>query len=265
MPKKQFKLTKKNYYDPLRPHLSYTQLKTYLKSPVLYKLRYVDKTNKFHGSDSVKFGKLFDALLTDPVESSKFHVGVCRKDMSEDEKQYTVTENTYKEAESLAAYVQEQPFWQSSKETQVVLQGRLHNTDVCGLADAIIVTPQGPAIIDLKTTNESRMKSDKAWYYHVLDYGYHIQAGLYRKLYLQQHGEVVDFYHAVCCVDADNMPHVKLYKFPDELCKAGLDLADIAINGIRNNVFVEDSVDWNQTKMLSNENQYGDHLQEVFE
>ncbi len=264
---KQFKLTQKNYYSHDRPHLSYSQLKTYLKSPALYKLRYIDRTNKLKISDPIKFGKLVDAALTDEETFKKFSISEGKRGLSEAEKEWLVTETIWQNAATLASYIEQQPVWDSPKMNQVILTGTLNETLVCGLADTIMTLPSGNVLLDIKTTSESKMRSAKTWFYHCLDLGYHIQAGLYRELYLQQTGELVDFYHLVACVDSDGMPHAKLFKFEDEMCKQGLDLAAIAIDGIKAGVFDEEQVTWDSTQSLrlNDEETYGDDLQEVFE
>lgn len=262
---KDFKLTKSNYYSPDRPHLSYSQMKTYLKSPRLYKLRYIEKTNKLKMSDPIKFGKLVDAALTDEKVFTKFSISEGKRGLTEEEKEWIVSETLFQNALTLSNHIFEQPFWKVRKAFQVVLQGELNGQKVSGLADAILKTPVGDWILDIKTTSEMKMKNEKSWFYHSIGLGYHIQAGLYRELVLQQTGKLVDFVHLVCCVDSDGMPQAKLYRIPDELCAQGLALASIALDGIVAGNFEQEKLTWDSVKDLQINTPYDNDLQEVFE
>lgn len=198
MTDRNFTLTKDNYFDPSRPHLSVSQVKCYLKSPDLYYRRYVLKDPKaqFVPTPSMVKGSLVDDLVT--RGQTDIQKKVTKK---EDPELYAaqqdldpsllITSAQYDEAMEVVEELKRQPIWcdnVAGSEFQVLLENYLSPTKgrlvpICGLVDRVSVDPETGIhrIIDLKVTAPGNQKHFR---HFAVEMGYDMQLAVYRWLYV---------------------------------------------------------------------------------
>lgn len=250
-----YKLTQKNYFAKDRPHVSYSMIKDFLSSPALYKKRYVLREPRSPMTDSMKFGSLVDAMLTNPSEAKKYYGGKKERGSSAEEDRYRVSEDAYAEAKMLADYVRSQPFWNAGvKDYQVVVEGTIAKAPVCGMIDAVFCTDEEPVLLDLKCTNSRAMSSANSWKWQVLDFGYHLQAAMYCELWRQRTGILPRFVHVTACVDGNGMPRARLYELPF----VGLSEIERGISGILSGDFDDPPVEWDGIELIQITQTYDD-------
>lgn len=261
MPKK-FVLTRETYYSPKRPHLSQSQIKDYLKSPRLFKAKYIDKTIERKTTPAMQVGKAFDAFLSDPYEASLYRI----KERGE-KSPYALTEAEYTEASMKAEEVKRHKFWtvhptrtlfQVPLEAAILRDGTFVTVKeakrrkeeyvlVCGLLDRLDLMGTFALCSDFKSTNPNAMSSPRKWYFHALDAGYHYQFAMYRELirvnYPEYIGKEIPCAHITACIE-DGLAYAALFSIPTKTLDEALpDIVRAAWN-IQDGWFPEEKLDW---------------------
>jgi hypothetical protein len=269
MPRKKFVLTNETYYDPKRPHLSYSRIVDYIKSPRLYKAKYVDGTVERKVTPAMLVGKAFDAHLTDPVESQKYYIKTPR---SGDKSPYALTQDQYTEAITCAEEIKRHRFWTvhpTRTKFQLILEAailrdgtfvtveeakrrRLEHVLVCGKPDRADFMPNYALCSDMKRTNTRAMSSPRSWFKHVIESGYHYQFAIYRELIKVNYPEYADKQvpcaHITVSIDED-IPYAALFGIPEKTLDAALVEAVRAAWKIKDGWYPSDILDWTDTQL----------------
>lgn len=229
-----FTLNLDSYYSPLRPHISNSMIQTYIKSPELYRMRYIDKTLHFKTTGPMKRGLVVDHILTQPGDMP-YVPDVKKKDdaeMFERLKQlkkqgldkYIVPRAIWQEAIQVANDIKAEPFWQEGlarAQFQQVLEGSISDLLVCGLPDRVDRTgPDTWRISDVKVVSPVKISSPKKWLVNAHDMGYIRQGAIYRKLWADLQGVPVSnvtFTHIVAAYEEEGFTNIKLYEFPPDM------------------------------------------------
>ncbi len=229
-------LTKENYFtNP--DYLHSSQIRDYIESPLLYKLRYIDKhpDYQFKQSSAVIVGTIVDELLTEG--KTRFSKKVLKRDNPEKyaEQQecpdFIATDTQWENATRIAEQLPNHPVWKTLTEEvefQKIVEGEIDGMKVCGKIDGS--TPHFNW--DLKCTQESRARSSTAWYWHTKDLKYHIPASVYTHL---DDGDK-PFYHLVCYLK-NGLLQVKLYEVPAKMIADGMSDVLWALGGIKEGYF----------------------------
>lgn len=229
-----FGLTKENYYNSRRPHISASKIIDYTKDPYFYKLKHVDNKIIFELTEPMKLGKFVDALCTDPEEAKQYYVKTKRGEKDD----YCLTETQWEEGILRAGEVNRQPFWavHAGVEFQPILEAGLNKdgevvpwkegrgfVPLCGRPDRVDRLADGRVIItDLKCVNPMVVDSPRKWLWTAVERGYDIQFAMYRAMYARMHKipvESISCYH-LCVTSEDGFPRALLYKFPDKNLEA---------------------------------------------
>ncbi len=235
-----FILTEKNYYSSKRPHLSSSKIGDYLRSPEYYFDCHVAKTIKKKITPSMKYGSLVDELVTRQkvsfspkvLKSENESLFEAQKFFDED---ILISRTDYEDAHTLAKYILSHvDFLTDDCRYQVILEGTLEDTLVCGKAD--IITSN--ALIDLKVTNPSAMRSEVSWDYHTRDYFLYEQMALYRYLLKSD----IPCYWLAASQDSDGACSLKLFKADENLLAMALERVRVAIRGIQAKKFRNESI-----------------------
>lgn len=267
MPKK-FVLTRETYYSPKRPHLSQSQIKDYLRSPRLYKAKYIDKTIERRMTPAMQVGKAFDAFLSDPVEGQKYFI----KEKRGEKDPFALTRAEYLEASMKAEEVKRHKFWtvhptrtlfQVPLEAAILRDGTFVTVKeakrrkedyvlVCGLLDRLDLMGTFALLSDFKSTNPNAMSSPRKWFFHALDAGYHYQFAMYRELirvnYPEYIGKEIPCAHIAACIE-DGLAYAALFSIPAKTLDEALpDIVKAAWN-IKDEWFPSDILDWTDTKV----------------
>lgn len=230
-----FILTEKNYYSSKRPHLSSSKISDYLRSPEQYYAAHVAKTTKKKITPSMKYGSLVDEIVT--RQTISFSPKVLKsenEDLFKTQKFFDedtlVSKTDYEDAHVLAEYILTHvDFLTDETRYQVILEGILEGTLMCGKAD--IITPN--ALIDLKTTNPSAMRNEISWDYHTRDFFLYEQMALYRYLL----GSDIPCYWLAASQEYDGACLLKLFKADENLLVMALDRVKAVIRDIKDGKF----------------------------
>lgn len=269
-PTKPFRLTRRNYYSPKRPHISSTQLRCYLKSPSLYHKRYVEKLPEaqFVGGDAVKRGSIVDAMLTGG--KNLYSVRVLKRDdpelYAEQQKhpELLVSQTLVTQAQAMASEALRHPAWSEGMKKakfQVLLEGEIEGVKVCGLADRVDFLDDGSVrLIDLKSTSPSAIRSARTWFWHSWDFRLDVQMAEYRELLAMKLGieeTKIRCYHFVVAYVEPGLVKVKAYEFPEDLLARGSADVHDALKGIAAGKFNENLVTWEDAELLAETQELG--------
>lgn len=254
--KKTLKL--ENYYSPDRKHVSNSMISTYLKSPALYKKKYIDKTiRRKPPTPAMVLGLMVDHVLTQP-DDFPYMRKVLKKDdpeiyemQKEMDSQYLVTDALWEKFEQIVETLDEQPFWQDGLKKarfQEVLAGEIEGVEVCGLPDRIDnLKDKKFRITDVKVVSMMKTANVHKWSRNAVDMGYVRQAAMYRELLAQKEGvsvEDIEFFHAVASFQEDGFVKIDLYKVePGIMDHAFIEIRE-ALQGIKKNIFPKQMLTW---------------------
>lgn len=256
MPRRRFVLNNDTYFSPERPHLSNSQISDYLKSPEYYYRRHVEKSLSGPSSVSLRFGSIVDAILSG--EKHPYEVRVLKRDDPERfEIQKTmdddcfVSETVLKDAEAMAHYIKKQNFWHEYSDgvqRQVILEGKIGQTKVCGKLDILDVSADGKTayVDDLKTAQAFKARSKDAWIRTCFDYGYLRQLAFYRELVKQNYKTVEKIVcrHIVGSKIEDGLYKVQLFTFSDHLLDTAMNEVVEAVREIQLGHFTDPLISW---------------------
>lgn len=267
MPAKKFKLTPENYYSSSRPHISNSMIQTYVQSPNLYKLRYIDRDPEaqIEKTDNMKRGSIVDEMLTEGKTNyvvNPYSYNGQRKDYNafkeENDPDWTVSEKTMNQAMEIAEAITRQPFWEQNKKGrgfQLILEGTLGDSLICGKPDWIdTLGKQRYRLVDLKVVGGAKVQSPKKWMHNALDMGYYRQLALYRYLFANLQGipeNYVQCYWAVAAYHEYGRVAIKLYKAQEDIMVAAMEQARQALAGIQSNIFEDPLLGWENVIDLS--------------
>jgi hypothetical protein len=241
-----FTLTKDNYYDPARPHVSVSQIKDYLRDPAFYYRRHVlkDPAVQIVPTDAMKRGTVVDDLLTRGQTS--IQPRVLKRDDPElyEEQQHLpdsvlIGQSYWDEAVEINNTLLHDPLWmagQSESEYQVLLQGNINGVKVCGLADRIC----GMEIIDLKVTNANKISSPEKWMWNCIEMKYAHQFAMYQHLFSEKVGiNKTDMRcrHVCAAYIEPGFVEVKSFIVPQPMIDAAYLEIVSALDGIKNKKF----------------------------
>lgn len=260
----KFRLTKENYYDPAKPHLSVSRIKDYFKDPAFYKRRYIDRDPEvqFHVTGPVKRGSIVDDFLT--RGSTEIQKKVLKKDdpslyeaqQSIDDR-FLVEGRYWDEAMQIIAHLNKHPAWQENidkAEMQYVLEGEIDGMPVCGLADRIDKMPDGTIrLIDLKVTSPIKQDSPRRWMYNVIEMGYDMQFGLYQKLLAEQlkiPKEKIVCGHVVASFVEPGLIKTSIYLIPQPMLNAALPKVEWAVREIKAKKFEPKLMRWSDAEYV---------------
>ncbi len=263
MKKTPFKLTRENYFSPDRPHLSLSRIKDYQKDPYYYKRKHIDKdpTLAFVPTPSSILGSIVDDTLTGEGADILYEKKVKKKedpDTYERQKdvdpEYLVSEGVWSKAQQIIEHLKTQPIWTDgakNTEFQVVLEGRIAGTKVCGLADKIIDAGDGKWFLDdLKVTNTMKLSSPEKWLMNCFDMGYVKQLALYQRLFAKKKKvkdlKKITCRHIVAAWQCEGLTKVEGFIFPQDMLDKEYAEVVKLIKEIKKGEFPEPSVGWNE-------------------
>jgi len=265
----KFRLTKENYYDPKKPHLSVSKIKDYFRDPAFYKRRHVDRDPavQFHVTGPVKRGALVDDILT--RGATEIQKKVLKKDdpvlyeaQSSMDDRLLIESRYHDEAMEIVAHLAKHPAWQDNidkAEMQVVLEGMLEGMPVCGLADRIEIDRDVNGniatvrLIDLKVTSPIKQDSARKWLWNVMEMGYDMQFYLYQRLLAEQlkiPKERIICANVVASYVEAGLIKVGIYIVPQALVDAAEEKTRWAIRQIRDKKFSPKQVTWADAEIL---------------
>lgn len=245
-----FTLTKDNYYDPKRPHVSVSQIKDYLRSPSFYYRRHVLKDPKVQivPTDAMKRGTVVDDMLTRGQTS--IQPRVLKRDNPElyEEQQHLpdsvlIGQSYWDEAHEIINNLLVDPLWMDWADTstfQVLLQGNINGVKVCGLADRIDGREQYFEIIDLKVTNASKISSPEKWMWNCIEMKYAHQFAMYQHLLSEENGNKkshITCRHVCAAFVEPGFVEVKSFLIPQAMIDAAYLEIVSALDGIKNKKF----------------------------
>lgn len=247
-----FKLTRSNYYDPKRPHISNSMVGDYKVSPDYYKRKHIDKSIPPQDpSPSMKVGSLVDSFIDG--SKSRFEIKKYKKDdpegyarQQEIPDQYLVSESDYLKAFEMAVALKASPLFPNPlhSEYQVPFASELFQTPICGLVDILYQDPQTRkwTIYDVKTTAPSHIRDQHSWLRTCNDFGYLRQLAHYGRLVSQTKSikfEDLTFRHIVVSMVEDHCPLVRGYEFSPQTLLPFLQEFDDILKKIANKEFQE--------------------------
>jgi len=269
------KLTLENYYSPMRPHISNSQISDYLKDPQFFYRRHVLMELPFKVTDPMKRGLVVDAILTQhPDENGQVMIPYQMKVLKRDDAEkfelqkemadrHLVPERIWHEALELAEYIKEQPFWKtglSKAKFQMVLEGTMEGLPVCGLPDRVDYKKGEWWITDLKCVSAMKISSPAKWLYNAIDMGYLRQAAMYqylfakkKKLKIADMKKRVRFFNAAATHIEPGLNKVELYEIPQRLMDEALTEVRDVLRKIKRNQFDSPKIKWKQVINLGNQ------------
>lgn len=211
-------------------------IKDYLRSPALYKAKYIDKSLPPKVlSPSMKIGTAVDCLLTGDASP----LTVCSKGSSGDNS--LISENDFRKAKIMATAVAATKFWQDMKEKatfQIILEGSIGGLQVCGKPDILWRRVDGDVqVLDLKTARESAARSPRSFEYQAIELGYFVQLAMYRELLRQNGVEIQGQGFVVVGLGMDEVPLIHTVRVHPAALDAGWKAVLYAIDGIKNGRF----------------------------
>ena len=230
-------LSKEDYFKD-ESYLHSSQIKTYLDSKELYKLRYIDKNPdyQFEKSDAVIKGTIVDEILTEG--KTKYAPKVLKNEdpeLFERQKanpEFVATPAVWRDAMLIVEQLPKHPIWNLLKERgdfQKIVEGEIGGVKMCGKLDSLVLDA---GIFDLKVTNQMAGKNEHKWKWHCLDLSYHIPSFVYTFL----EGNNLPFYHIAVWLE-NKILEVKLYRVPQSMIEQGAKDTLRAVEGIKNGDF----------------------------
>jgi hypothetical protein len=257
----KFKTDKEYFADTT--HISASMIKAYLRSPSYYKALYIDKVLAGPDSPAIDFGSALDTLLTESEE--EFHKGFTYSVLKRDDPERFESNKTFAgkvlsrsaydtvlaAANAVQATTAYKDIMNNEPLPQTVLTGNINGVDVKGKLDwlNIIDLKSGgkkAIITDLKTTTNLHPTK---YYYHALDFGYHVQMAMYKELVMQNF-DVMDVTCQHLVVTKNDWPIVATFEFGSSLIQKGMDQIEYALQGITEQKFEEKDVGWDNAFIL---------------
>lgn len=246
------KLTNDHDYFADTTHISNSMISTYLQSPELYKMMYVDKSYVRHQTPQMQTGTMVDLILTEGMDKflEQFEVKVLKKDdpkLFEEQKtsnKQSVTQTMYDQALAMSKAVERTAIYKWIKsmpsQSQPMLMGKWKlafggDVPIKGKLDWLVLKGDTAYIIDLKTTSTV---SPHKYFFHAGDFNYWNQLAVYSELVRQNNPKVkqVICYHLVVMRDLV-CPDVQLFLMNAdriESCRAVIDEALYGITVTKN-------------------------------
>ena len=278
MPK--IKLTAENYHSHPHPHISNSMVKTYLKSPSLYKRRYIDlePSCQIKVSDAMKKGSALDELLTNDT-NTRYVVNPydgrtkLGKQFKEDHgEEYLINDAILSDVVAMHDEIAKQPFWKNNLEQrifQLPLEGEIEGVLCKALPDWIdplvdpATLPDNPdkwpdevhRMVDLKSTTVKNMETPRKWMFQCDQMGYFNQAAHFQEIYSQVTGipkDFLPFYWAIVATDPFEPGRivVRTYKAPQSLLDEALEETKAALRGIKAKKFDDELFTWDEAEEL---------------
>ncbi len=224
---KPFRLTRKNYFSPKRPHLSNSQISDYILSPSYFHRKHVlHDLEDEKPTPSMIRGMAVDAIVTGGKLPER------------------LSEKMADEAADIANAVMGTPFFDDHRRSatfQPVLSGELEGLPVCGMPDMIVGDTQ---IIDLKVVSSLKVTSPSKWMMNSLDMGYVRQMAMYAYLLAGIDGmRDVDCFHLVAAPIRPGLVKVKAYRLPTEALTDALVEIRLALMQIKKNNYADPPLD----------------------
>jgi len=266
--KKQFKLTQNNYYSSERPHVSNSQVSDYLKSKEYFWRKNVLKEIPFGDTPNMRIGSMVDDMLSG--RPMRFQVKVLKRDdpeRYEEQKninpELLITEREWNEAIAHAKSLMSQPCYKWYAETgakfQYVLEAKLNEVPVCGMADVITETRSVVFIDDFKVVSKLKIATLDKWYFNCLEMGYFRQLAAYKWMWQQMHPNDIRpiiCHHLISAKECEGLYKVLPIVLPEELLVAPLEEFKLGVEGIANLLDSKDwqdpPVKWSDAKILKN-------------
>lgn len=229
--KKPLKLTPRNYYTSRNTAISNTKVGHFLKSKEYYKALYIDKTEVFTPTTSMKIGSMVDhALSTGSIKSilKVFEIKVQSRENKEKYQQqkeadprFLVDRKSFLIAAKVAEKVLNSPLYQWYQEhgsmTQVIMQDRYFDTDVCGIADCVTVVGDTVYLDDWKTCRPTAITSPKRWVHHCRELGYFRQMAHYKNMLSKTFGDKNIVCRHIAMTNDSMYPKVMIYQITDDM------------------------------------------------
>lgn len=237
----KFVITPDNYYSPLRPHVSASQVRDFIRSRRYYFLKHVERSlPPFEPTPSVVTGIVADGLLTG--EPLREDLKVTKKDGS-----YT---QAYLDGVEIAKHVEAQRFWSEyspEKKTQLILEATVGKTPVCGKLDILDIRGDQGFIDDIKCTSAGKLYSKDSWTRNCYSMGYMYQLAMYRHLCRKAYPSVKRWTcrHIVLCKEDDGLVRCSLFTFSEFMVDAAMQEVVTAVADIGEGRFEDPEISWN--------------------
>lgn len=264
-------INKTNYFSPGNQAISNSKLNIFLKSKELYYKMHVTHEVQFQVTPAIKIGKIVDALVSgEPVPYKPKVLKKDNPDLFEMQKSMPddalVTETQWNEALARAQAITKEPFYQDyakhKAKFQVILQATLEDdVAVCGMADVITKIGKTVYIDDFKSSNWSKCRSVKSWFWNCLDMGYFRQMGTYQAMARSLYPKASEIIcrHVVVAKEMDNLYRVKLFVFPQPLLDRGWsEFRAGALSLARETYFCDEPVTWDTAELLNDQTEQED-------
>lgn len=234
----------KDYFTDKNKYISSSKIKDWLKSKEFFKKLYITNEIKREVTDALIIGSAVDCWLTRSERTFRKKYEVVNRRATENPNyEFQLNDTMLKKIEAICrSVVRTQAYKdirkQKYKNQMIIIKpikGLRRWKGLCGIPDWFKVKEDGTCvIIDLKTTQDA---SPKKYFYFCLEYGYFLQAAMYRILLQYKYPQIKKFLnlHLVVEKDTDGINNVYTY----ELSDAKVDEARQEIEAIVNDIAAE--------------------------